>query len=51
MNGARRPSGASSIRKRDPIIVQRGGLKLSDGGHRLVMLEALGYKSAIVREI
>jgi hypothetical protein len=37
--------------QRDPIIVQRDGLKLSDGGHRLAMLKALGYQSAIVREI
>jgi len=36
---------------RDPIIVQRDGLQLSDGGHRLAMLVALGHTSAIVREV
>ena len=36
---------------KDPLVVQRDGLKLCDGGHRLAMLEAMGYRSAIVREI
>jgi len=36
---------------KDPILVQKDTLKLSDGGHRLVILETLGYKSVIVREI
>ena len=35
----------------DPLIVQCDGLRLSDGGHRLAMLKALDYKTAIVRRI
>lgn len=35
---------------KDPIIVDYE-YKLSDGGHRMVTLEALGYKSVIVRKI
>lgn len=34
----------------DPIVVTKDGLRLCDGGHRLVMLRVLGYESAIVRE-
>ena len=36
---------------KDPILVQKDTLLLSDGGHRLVILEELGYKTVIVREI
>jgi len=36
---------------KDPILVQKDTLLLSDGGHRLIILEELGYKSVIVREI
>jgi len=36
---------------RDPILVQKDSLLLSDGGHRLVILEELGHKTVIVREI
>ena len=36
--------------QRDPLIVQEDN-KLSDGGHRLAMLKALGYKSVIVRRV
>lgn len=36
---------------KDPIIIQREGMKLCDGGHRLSMLEALGSKTVIVREV
>jgi glycosyltransferase involved in cell wall biosynthesis len=35
----------------DPVLVQRDTLKMADGGHRLVILKALGYDSVIVREI
>jgi hypothetical protein len=35
---------------KDPLIINTDG-KLSDGGHRLVILEALGYESAIVRKL
>jgi hypothetical protein len=35
----------------DPILVERDSLALCDGGHRLTMIKALGYKSVIVREI
>jgi len=35
----------------DPIIVQRDGLKVSDGGHRLAVLKALGYKNVFVRQV
>lgn len=34
---------------KDPILVERKGLRLADGGHRLVMLKALGHESVIVR--
>lgn len=34
----------------DPIILQRDN-KLSDGGHRLAMLKALGYKTVLVRRV
>ncbi len=34
----------------EPLIIQSNG-KISDGGHRLVMLKALNYKSTIVRYI
>ena len=34
---------------RDPLLVQRGTMKLSDGGHRLAVLKAQGHTSAIVR--
>jgi hypothetical protein len=37
--------------QRDPLVVYKPDLRLSDGGHRLVMMEALGYTSAIVRPI
>jgi len=43
--------GIRDIGQMDPLIVQRDGYRLSDGGHRLVMLKALGYKSAIVRPV
>lgn len=33
----------------DPAIIQPNG-KLCDGGHRIAMMKALGYKSAIVRK-
>jgi len=36
--------------QRDPLIVQEDN-KLSDGGHRLAMLKALGYKNVIVRRV
>ena len=36
---------------RDPLVVYKEGLKLSDGGHRLSLLRAMGHGSAIVREI
>jgi glycosyltransferase involved in cell wall biosynthesis len=37
---------------KDALIVQREGLKLSDGGHRLALLaDALGHKTVIVREV
>lgn len=36
---------------RDPLIIQRDGMKLSDGGHRLAMLKALGHTSVIVRSV
>lgn len=36
---------------KEPILVQKDSLKLSDGGHRLVILKTLGYQSAIVREL
>ena len=35
---------------KDPVIVDNRG-RLCDGGHRLVLLKALGYKSVIVREV
>lgn len=36
--------------QKEPLIINSDG-KLSDGGHRLVILKALGYKSAVVRRI
>jgi len=36
---------------KDPILVERAGLRLADGGHRLTMLKVLGHKSVIVRLI
>jgi hypothetical protein len=36
---------------KDPILVQKNTLKLSDGGHRLRILEMIGYKTVIVREL
>ena len=36
---------------RDPLILQGKEEKLSDGGHRLAILKALGHKSVIVRKI
>jgi hypothetical protein len=36
---------------RDPLIVQQDTMKLSDGGHRLAMLRALGHTSVIVRPV
>ena len=33
---------------KDPIIIDQDN-RLCDGGHRLVILDALGYESAIVR--
>ena len=44
-------AGVKATGLKDLLIVQREGLKLSDGGHRLMMLQALGHRSAIVREI
>jgi glycosyltransferase involved in cell wall biosynthesis len=39
------------VGQKDPILVQKDTLKISDGGHRLAILEALGYTTVIVREI
>jgi hypothetical protein len=36
---------------KEPILVQKDTLKLSDGGHRLVILKTLGHRSVIVREL
>lgn len=36
---------------KEPILVQKDSLKLSDGGHRLVILKTQGYQSVIVREL
>jgi ParB-like chromosome segregation protein Spo0J len=36
---------------KDPILVKRETLRLCDGSHRLPILQAMGYKSVIVREI
>ena len=36
---------------RDPLVLQGKEEKLSDGGHRLAILKALGHKSVIVRKI
>ncbi len=35
---------------KDPIIIDSEN-RICDGGHRLVALEALGYKSVIVRRV
>ena len=37
------------VGQKDALIVQRDSMCLSDGGHRLAMLKALGYQSVIVR--
>ena len=36
---------------KEPILVQKDSLKLSDGGHRLIILKTLGYETVIVREL
>ena len=36
---------------RDPLVLQGKEENLSDGGHRLAILKALGHKSVIVRKI
>lgn len=36
---------------RDPLVLQGKEEKLSDGGHRLAIMKALGHKSVIVRKI
>lgn len=36
---------------KEPILVERGTLRLCDGGHRLAVLRALGRESVIAREV
>ena len=35
---------------KEPVLVYKSG-KLCDGGHRVALLEALGYKSVIARYV